>query len=168
MLLFLSDRCYPVTAILWGRAKGDEWTYVTAGGNLTRVQTGVGNYSTTAKALNGSEPWPSTRSNLASNLSTPATNTNFTFRAAPSVPRLPDPHCTFKAFYLVWLFLGLVAYLSIFFAISCNLVYHYHQFSWFLAEAMVLLIYSFMLSIASIFGFIFHAPKAATTLGECP
>ncbi|KAH9404513.1 hypothetical protein TYRP_000337 [Tyrophagus putrescentiae] len=62
-------------------------------------------------------------------------------------------NCLFKKAYIFSMFLCLPIYLVIFIIYSCHFVIRYHDFAWFLFEAILLLISSLILSILASFAF---------------
>ena len=62
-------------------------------------------------------------------------------------------NCSYKTFYIVWLGVGVAVYMIIFFVYTRKLVLRYYDFSWYLAEAIALGVYSIVLLIVSIISF---------------
>lgn len=62
-------------------------------------------------------------------------------------------NCLFKKAYIISMFLCMPIYLFIFIVYSCHFVIRYHDFAWFLLEAILLLISSLILSILASFAF---------------
>lgn len=77
-------------------------------------------------------------------------------------------NCLFKKAYIFSMFLCLPIYLVIFIIYSCHFVIRYHDFAWFLFEAILLLISSLILSILASFAFdLARDHMFINLIGEC-